>query len=156
MAFVSVTTNHSHDEIDNMIDIIGIPAIGADPKATWNIRGSHQWLGPALHEEIPSARVLLYDHLEEGERSVEVKPLGHVDHEASTVRTANARDKVARFGLEDWTTRFIEAVHEVRNTESVRRCPQKSREQIVTNTAHQHSFNGGHFFSSVIVQEELL
>ncbi|KAI9805685.1 MAG: hypothetical protein M1833_005178 [Piccolia ochrophora] len=50
-------------DADTKVDIIGIPAIGANPHETWSapVRGRLiQWFGPLLHKEIPAARIFLY------------------------------------------------------------------------------------------------
>lgn len=95
-----------------LYSIIGIPAIGADPNRTWARSGDdeHQWLGASLHHEIPSANVLLYDHLEPQERRLEVKATEDPAHKTTIERFASAEAAIAGFGVEDWADRFLAAI----------------------------------------------
>ncbi|KAL4917162.1 hypothetical protein BDW62DRAFT_184271 [Aspergillus aurantiobrunneus] len=50
-------------DIVTNVDIIAIPAIGADPEETWTGDGAESpWLTAELPRFIPNARVLLFDH----------------------------------------------------------------------------------------------
>jgi hypothetical protein len=106
-----------------MIDsIVVVSAIGADPDRAWNMNREHQtyqWIRRFHEDEVPFARVLLYDHLEPSERSVEVKPVTHKEHNQSTVEHANIENKLAKYGIEEWTNRFLKALFQARDTASV-------------------------------------
>ncbi|KAE8151169.1 hypothetical protein BDV25DRAFT_139154 [Aspergillus avenaceus] len=50
-------------QLETSVDIVAVPAIGADPQRTWFDGASHKpWLVSELTRHIPAARVLLLDH----------------------------------------------------------------------------------------------
>ncbi|KAL2834205.1 hypothetical protein BDW59DRAFT_137501 [Aspergillus cavernicola] len=84
---------NSHDTITN-VDIVAIPAIGADPEKSWAGGGAESpWLTTELPKLIPNARVLLLDHGE-----------------------LNADDT-----LDSLATRLLKSLQEARNSTSRRR-----------------------------------
>lgn len=98
-----------------------MPAIGADPKgSTWeretNALGyEHRRLEQVLHAKLHSAaQVHLYDHLEEAERSLELRPSNDPSHKQSAEDLAAAEGRVAEFGISEWTDRFVHALHKHR------------------------------------------
>lgn len=111
-----------------MQSIIGVPAIGADPKRTWrlaNTNHEHSWLTTTLHKKIPSARILLYDHLNEEERSLEIK-VGYEEdreeHKSAAKKYASAEAALGTYSVEDWAGRFIEALKVIRRAHTVSCC----------------------------------
>lgn len=103
--------------------IIGVPAVGADPRETWTSSGADGpslFLGDALREEIPSARILLYDHLKPDERRLEVKELSDPEHKATANEFASVEEAVAQYGTEEWADRLMEAVRGGRSSQRVR------------------------------------
>lgn len=86
-----------------------MPAIGADPRTTWSTDDPTEPhpLG-GLHEALPGADILLYDHLTAEERSLEIKPQGDAEHQASAEAFAAAEDKVAQHGITEWADRFLQ------------------------------------------------
>ena len=94
-----------------------------DPQKTWNTTRRHhqsyQWVGPELQAEIPSARVLLYDHLSSAERAVELKAASHPEHKASREAYAVVQKTISKFGIEEWTNRFLKVLREKRKLEFV-------------------------------------
>ncbi|MCJ1473686.1 hypothetical protein MMC13_002337 [Lambiella insularis] len=125
MAFVSVSPMNVAEK-DIKIDIVGVPAVLGDPFKTWNTTRDHhpyQWLGPGLQAEIPSARVLLYDHLEPHERSMELKPIGHAEHKATSEAYAAVQLRLGQYGIDEWAERFHETVRKSRDSASLKRRP---------------------------------
>lgn len=111
-----------------MQSILGVPAIGADPKRTWRLANTnyeHSWLNTTLHKKIPSARILLYDHLNEEERSLEIK-VGYEEnreeHKSAAKKYASAEAALEIYSVEDWAGRFIEALKVIRRAHTVRFC----------------------------------
>jgi len=84
--------------------VICVPAIGADARKTWSGTGEEGigWLG-LLQSKLPSANVLLYDHLEPGERRLELK---HARDAATAKEFAAAEAALASFGVDDYAERF--------------------------------------------------
>ena len=106
--------------------IIGVPAIGADPNSTWvraDPNDKHSWLNVTLHEKIPSARILLYDHLTEEERELEIK-VGYKEdrekHLSAAKKNVSTEAGHAKFSVEDWAHRFSEALKVMRSPHKVR------------------------------------
>ncbi|MCJ1313734.1 hypothetical protein MMC25_007414 [Agyrium rufum] len=108
------------------IDIVAVPAIGADPHTTWqstrNARPIH-WITEGLHRLIPTARILEYDHLNDEERAIEVKPRSHPEHKQSAEQYAVIKDRIASFGVEQWTNRFLQLMGRYRNTKTLQARP---------------------------------
>lgn len=98
--------------IENVRSIIGVPAIGSDPSRTWTRAGDndHPWLGAMLQKRIPSANVLMYDHLKPEERRLEMNVTLDQDRESHrnvTEKFASAEAAVAEDGIERWADRFL-------------------------------------------------
>lgn len=121
MSYLGMSDNSSL----NICSIIGVPAIGADPNRTWTRLGDgpgneHQWLGSSLYQKIPSANVLLYDHLEPQERRLVVKAAVDPAHECTVERFTSAEAALAEFGVEDWADRFLTAIRYYRTARKAR------------------------------------
>lgn len=109
------------------VSIIAVPAIGADPNRTWTrlddgLSFEHQCLGASLHHRIPSATVLLYDHLRPQERKLMVRPFKapmDTAHKVAAEEFASAEAAIAGFGVEDWADRFLAAIRDYRNAYKV-------------------------------------
>ena len=112
--------------------IIGVPAIGADPRETWTTDRPSLFLGDALHDEIPSARILLYDHLRPEERRLEVKELSDPGHEATARVFADVEKEIAQYGTEEWADRLLDAVRGDRISQRVRTIPHGAWSQVNT------------------------
>ncbi|KAK4697238.1 hypothetical protein P7C71_g809, partial [Lecanoromycetidae sp. Uapishka_2] len=120
MAFVfSSESKPTDDKVK--VDIICVPAIGADPKgSTWEREAStvgfeHRRLEQVLHAKLHSAaQVHLYDHLTEAERSLELRPSNDPLHKQTAEALADAEEGVAHFGITEWTDRFLHALHKHR------------------------------------------
>ncbi len=106
--------------------IICVPAIGADPRKTWERQTDsagfeRRRLDYVLHDRLyPAAQVHLYDHLTRQERSLEVKPpRGPHDeaHKKSAEEFAAGEASVAAFGVAEWADRFLEIVQEHRRAQ---------------------------------------
>ena len=102
--------------------IIAVNAICADPLKTWNTTRDHQpyqWVQRLAQDEIPSARVLVYDHLLPAERAIEIEAVDHPEHKASAKAYAAVQGRLSEFGIEEWTERFVQALHSWRDTKAV-------------------------------------
>ncbi|KAI4134477.1 MAG: hypothetical protein LQ347_001495 [Umbilicaria vellea] len=122
MAFVWISPSSPSSGTVIKVDIIGVPAIGADPRKTWtSSTAGHPplFLGNVLHEKIPSARILLYDHLKPEERLLEVKELSDPEHKATAKEFASVEKAVAQYGTNQWADRLMEAVREDRASQNV-------------------------------------
>ena len=106
--------------------IVCVPAIGADPRKTWERQTDtagfeHRRLDYVLHDRLfPAARVHLYDHLTRQERGLELKPPeGPNDsaHKRSAEEFAAGEAQVAAFGVAEWADRFFEIVQKHRRDE---------------------------------------
>ena len=78
----------------------------------------HQWFSE-LNKTIPNANILLYDHLSPEERSIEVKPRSDRGHKASAEKYAATHLRLSEFGIEEWTARFLNLLHENRAVKQV-------------------------------------
>ena len=108
------------------LSIIAIPAIGADPHTTWRSTRdgkSHPWLEADLQKEIPSARILLYDHLDLEERKIQKKPLADAAHKSSAEKYSAVQSKLSNHRLHDWTDRFLEAIFRYRDSNVLQQRP---------------------------------
>lgn len=112
--------------------IICVPAIGADPRKTWERQTDsagfeHRRLDYVLHDRLyPAAQVHLYDHLTRQERDLEVKPpRGPNDqaHKRSAEEFAAGEALVADYGVAEWADRFLEIVQEHRSAQRTERRP---------------------------------
>lgn len=97
--------------------IICIPAISADARTTWSRKGEDGigWLG-LLQSKLPSANLLLYDHLKPEERRLELRDAR--DAVAAKEFTA-AEEVLASYGVEDYADRFHATVEQYRRTSGV-------------------------------------
>lgn len=108
------------------VDIVCVPAIGADPRKTWERQTDsagfeHRRLDYVLHDRLyPAAQVHLYDHLTRQERDLEVKPpQGPNDqaHKRSAEDFAAGEELVAGYGVAEWADRFLKIVQEHRRAQ---------------------------------------
>jgi len=93
--------------------IVFVPAIGADPRATWarhpNDRNNEQRLDMELLYRLnPSAQVHLYDHFTKDERNLKIEA-GKCDEEHHRSRKifAAAEANVAAYGVAEWADRLL-------------------------------------------------
>lgn len=114
------------------VDIVCVPAIGADPRKTWERQTDsagfeRRRLDYVLHDRLyPAAQVHLYDHLTRPERELEVKPpQGPNDHahKKSAEEFAAGEALVADYGVTEWADRFLEIVCEHRRAQRTDRRP---------------------------------
>lgn len=107
--------------------IIGIPAIGSDPRRTW-IRVGEAWdnehpcLDATLQRRIPSAKVLMYDHLEPEERRLEMNVTfaqNRESHRDVAEKFASAVAAVADYGVERWADRLLKVLLQDRKVRAV-------------------------------------
>lgn len=111
------------------LSIVCVPAIGADPRATWVRPHPHQ--GQRLDSVLldrcfPSAQPHLYDHLTPDERKVEIKaPRGMNDfeHQKSTEAFARVEEAVADYGVVEWANRLLAVVRHYRHGQETQRRP---------------------------------
>ena len=98
-----------------------MPAIAADARKTW--AGPSEdgigWLD-ILQSKLPSANIILYDHLEPEERRLELK-----DPKDPTSRTvareyASVEESLAEYGVDDYADRLIRVVQQYRLFKGVR------------------------------------
>ncbi|CAD6571283.1 MAG: hypothetical protein ASARMPRED_004452 [Alectoria sarmentosa] len=125
MAFVFSSLSKPKDG-EVKVDIVCVPAIGADPRKTWERQTDsagfeHRRLDYVLHDRLyPDAQVHLYDHLTRQQRSLEVKPPrgpnDHV-HKRSAEEFAAGEALVADYGVAQWADRFLEIVQEHRRAQ---------------------------------------
>jgi hypothetical protein len=104
-------------KLTNFSSIIGIPAIGADPQKSF-IVNDQPWF-EVLYQDIPNARIFLYDHLTKEEREIEKKPQGHANHKASIEQYAKTEGELAQYGIEEWAERFLQEISHIRDSNSV-------------------------------------
>ena len=79
--------------------------MGANPRKAWG-DDEDQWLF-RLHEEIGNAVLLRYDHLEEAERQTLSNTRESKDNSSSS---RNPLKRLKTFKVEDWASRFLEAL----------------------------------------------
>ena len=117
---------------DRCASIICVPAIGADPRRTWDreVDGAgfeHERLDDVLHEKLcPDAQIHLYDHLTREERALEIRPpeiVGDEAHRQSTIAFAAAEDRLSEYVVADWADRFLEYVTEYRREQDTHHRP---------------------------------
>ena len=91
-----------------------VPAIGADPRKTWERQTGNsanlqsRRLDLAIKDRLhPEAQVHLYDHLTPRERSLEIRPHEDPTHQRSAEAYAQAEYAVAEYGAADWADRFL-------------------------------------------------
>ena len=101
--------------------VIAVPAIAADARKTWAgpAEDGIGWLDK-LQSNLPSANIILYDHLEPEERRLELR-----DPKDPTSRTvareyASAEASLAEYGVDDYADRLIRAVQQYRLFSGVR------------------------------------
>lgn len=73
-----------------------------------------------LKHDIPSARILLYDHLTTDERASEALPLSDSDSGVAPDSHSTTQEAVADYEIEDWASRFLNVLQECRSLETVR------------------------------------
>jgi len=97
--------------------VICVPAIGADARKTWSgIAEDGIGCLDLLQSKLPSANVLFYDHLEPGERRLELKDA----RDAVTAKEfAVAEAALASFGVDDFAKRFRTVVEQYRRISGV-------------------------------------
>ena len=107
-----------------------VPAIGADPRKTWERRTSNsvsfesRRLDYVLKDKLhPAAQVHLYDHLTPRERSLEVKPHEDPNHRASAEAFNQAELAVAEYGVAGWADRFLQILTNHRRTQGTDQRP---------------------------------
>lgn len=89
-----------------------------------------------LQSKLPSANVLLYDHLEPGERRLELKDA----RDAATAKEfAVAEAALAAFGVDDFAKRFRKVVEQYRRISGV--CDMTNRRVLLKATT-EHANNG--------------
>ncbi|KAL9098317.1 MAG: hypothetical protein Q9163_006008 [Psora crenata] len=109
------------------LDIIFVPAIGADPKLTWaQPTGSGPYM---LHDGgLPDrlgmiAQVHLYDHLTAPERSLEFPPAEarplSTEQQASMSAFVEAENHVGAYGVEEWANRLLALIRQYRRKEAI-------------------------------------
>jgi hypothetical protein len=72
---------------------------------------------------VPGARVLLYDHLYPEERSLEIKPRAHAEHQLSVEKYRRTQEQLDEFGISDWAERLWRCLQKQRNSKELRRRP---------------------------------
>lgn len=102
--------------------LVFVPAIGADPKATWSRQpdslGEEERLDIILHDLLsPNAHVLLYDHLTPNERAQGRAPeRSSLDEQRRRAHAlAQAETAVAGYGVIDWADRLLTVIRDYRN-----------------------------------------
>ncbi|KAL8824362.1 MAG: hypothetical protein Q9170_008184, partial [Blastenia crenularia] len=104
---VSSLKPHQILTVDVWSSIICIPAIGADPRATWSTETpNNQNVLWKLQDALPQAEVLLYDHLLPDERSLEVLAREDPGHQSTARVFAAVERAVARLDIKAWTGRL--------------------------------------------------
>ncbi|KAL8682059.1 MAG: hypothetical protein Q9186_001848 [Xanthomendoza sp. 1 TL-2023] len=93
--------------IDSRVSIVCVPAIGADPRATWSIDPlDHHAVLQQLHRLLPFADIVLYDHLLPDERGIEIKTQKDAGHKSTAVAFAAAEERVAQYGIPDLSDQY--------------------------------------------------
>lgn len=105
----------------NCSSIIAVPAIAADARKTWAAPGEEGigWLED-LKRKLPSANIVLYDHLEPEERRLERKDSKHPDSRAVAQQFALAEASLAQYGVNEYSDRFNRVVQQYRLFSGVR------------------------------------
>ncbi|KAL8819732.1 MAG: hypothetical protein Q9223_001889 [Gallowayella weberi] len=110
MAFVQTYPSEAATPIGSRVNIVCVPAIGADPRVTWSTDPpDHHGVLQQLHRLLPLADIVLYDHLTPDERGIEVKAQKDAGHKSTAVAFAVAEERVARYGIQEWADRFLRA-----------------------------------------------
>ena len=105
------STCHSLIYLDIVLrldSIICVPAIGADARATWveSNEDGLGWLG-ALQDKLPTANLLLYDHLEAQERSVKVADPKDAAYKSTAKAFADAEAALSHYSVDHYADRFL-------------------------------------------------
>lgn len=107
-----------------------VPAIGADPRKTWERQTSNsanlgsRRLDYAIQDRLhPAVQVHLYDHLTPRERSLELRPHEDPTHQRSAEAYAQAESAVAEYGVRDWADRFLRILSDHRRTQGTDKRP---------------------------------
>ena len=92
-----------------------MPAIAADARKTWAGPGDDGigWL-EKLQSNLPLANVLLYDHLEQQERRLELKDSKDPASKTVAREYASAEESLAKYGVDDFAERLIRVVQQYR------------------------------------------
>ncbi|KAL8811206.1 MAG: hypothetical protein Q9200_001989 [Gallowayella weberi] len=122
MAFVQTFPSEAATPIGSRVNIVCVPAIGADPRVTWSTDPpDHHGVLQQLHRLLPLADIVLYDHLTPDERGIEVKAQKDAGHKSTAVAFAVAEERVARYGIQEWADRFLRAFwKQFQSNESIR------------------------------------
>ena len=107
------------------LSIIAVPAIGADARKTWAAAADEiSWL-ESLQRKLPSANIILYDHLEPEERRLELG--GPKDPSSQTIarELASAEASLAEYGVDDYADRLVGVVQRYRLFSGV--CAQRRK-----------------------------
>ncbi|KAL8789141.1 MAG: hypothetical protein Q9195_006962 [Heterodermia aff. obscurata] len=103
------------------LDVIAVPAIAADARKTWAGPGEegNGWLDK-LQSNLPSANVILYDHLEPEERQLEPKDSNDPASKIVAREYATTEASLAEYGVDDYANRLIRVVQQYRLFSGVR------------------------------------
>ena len=95
--------------------VIAVPAIGADARKTWAGPGEdgNGWLDQ-LQSNLSSANVILYDHLEQKERQLELKDSKDPTSKTVAREYGLAEASLAKYGVDDYADRLITVVQQYR------------------------------------------
>lgn len=152
MAFVyssgsNLISDQTREKDAREVDIICVPAIGADARTTW-VESSDDgigWLGE-LEKKLPFANLLLYDHLTVQERSLKVADAKDAAYKSTAKAFAKAETALASYGVDDYANRFLTQVDEYRRSSQADQRP-------VVFTCHS---TGGSVVKSALIQNERL
>ena len=99
----------------NYLSVIAVPAIGADARKTWAAPAEEGigWLDILKHK-LPSANVILYDHLEPEERKLELKDSKDPSSRTIAQQFASAEASLAEYGVDEYSDRFNRVVQQYR------------------------------------------
>lgn len=103
------------------LSIIAVPAIGADARKTWAaaVDDSISWL-ESLQRKLPSANIILYDHLEAEERRLELGDPKDPSSKTIARELASAEAYLADYGVDDYADRLVGVVQRYRLFSGVR------------------------------------
>ena len=125
-----------------------VPAIGADPKKTWERQTGNgaKRRNPSLYRDIQdkvhsTVQVHLYDHLTPRERSLVIKPHEDPTHKRSAEAYTEAEDAVAGYGVADWADRFLRILTNHRRTQGTDQRPILFISHSTGGIVVKHMFN---------------
>ncbi|KAL6715262.1 hypothetical protein ACLMJK_007526 [Lecanora helva] len=131
MAFVFSSLSKPKDGHPK-VDIVCVPAIGADPRRTWarqidSAGHEHDRLDYTVHDKLyPNAQVHLYDHYTPQERRLEIKQAqGPNDqaHRQSAEALAAAENALSGYGFVKWAEHFQRVIQDHRHAHGTDRRP---------------------------------